>query len=229
LKKDLKIPDVRFESATKRTRGSVKASAFARQLNFLPRPSELSIHGLNRWTVNCLEMSKKRGVQAARNGPSPPPCGETSEFAVFPTAERFRSNRLFDPFLAVTSGYACAIGWLLLAAAQPPKLTPYSSSARPPPSVIWPPPSALRHSPVWRPSPNQRPNGGIAKPSPNEAPLGFTDHWALATGHYFLATRHSPLTVSKHSHTARRPSASAARGPASHTAMSKAIRTIPTY
>src|SRR5271157_1263534 len=43
-----------------------------------------------------------------------------------------------------------------------------------------------------RPSPNQRPNGGIAKPSPNEAPLGFTDHWALATGHYFLATRHSP-------------------------------------
>ena len=24
---------------------------------------ELSIHGLNRWTVNCLEMSRKCGVQ----------------------------------------------------------------------------------------------------------------------------------------------------------------------
>ena len=59
-------------------------------------------------------------------------------------------------------------------------------------AIRHPPPSAIRHSPVWRPSPNQRPNGGIAKPSPNEAPLGFTDHWALATGHYFLATRHSP-------------------------------------
>ena len=34
---------------------------------------ELGIHGLNRWTVNCPEMSRKRGVQAARNGPSPPP------------------------------------------------------------------------------------------------------------------------------------------------------------
>ena len=24
---------------------------------------ELGIHGLNRWTVKCLEMSRKRGVQ----------------------------------------------------------------------------------------------------------------------------------------------------------------------
>jgi len=31
---------------------------------------ELGI-GLNSWTVKCLEMSRKRGVQAARNGPSP--------------------------------------------------------------------------------------------------------------------------------------------------------------
>ena len=35
---------------------------------------ELGIHGLNRCTVNCLEMSGKRGVQTDRNGPSPPPC-----------------------------------------------------------------------------------------------------------------------------------------------------------
>src|SRR5208282_695280 len=34
---------------------------------------ELGIHGLNKWTVKCLEMSRKRAVQAARNGPSPPP------------------------------------------------------------------------------------------------------------------------------------------------------------
>ena len=31
---------------------------------------ELGIHGLNRWTVKCLEMSRNRGVHAARNGPS---------------------------------------------------------------------------------------------------------------------------------------------------------------
>ena len=35
--------------------------------------AELGIQGLNRWAVNCLEMSGKRGVQAARNGPSLPP------------------------------------------------------------------------------------------------------------------------------------------------------------
>src|SRR5271157_2650677 len=35
----------------------------------LPRV-ELGIHGLNRWTVKCLEMSRKCGVHAARNGPS---------------------------------------------------------------------------------------------------------------------------------------------------------------
>src|SRR5271157_1690902 len=35
----------------------------------MPR-AELGIHGLNRWAVNCLEMSRKRGVQAARNAPS---------------------------------------------------------------------------------------------------------------------------------------------------------------
>src|SRR5271157_6019977 len=31
---------------------------------------ELGIHGLNRWTVNCIEMYGKCGVHAARNGPS---------------------------------------------------------------------------------------------------------------------------------------------------------------
>jgi hypothetical protein len=46
LKKDLKTPDDRFESATKRTRGSAKASAFPLRLNFLPRTSELGINGL---------------------------------------------------------------------------------------------------------------------------------------------------------------------------------------
>jgi len=30
---------------------------------------ELVIHGLNRCAVKCLEMSRKRGVQAARNAP----------------------------------------------------------------------------------------------------------------------------------------------------------------
>ena len=34
------------------------------------QPVELGIHGLNRWLVKCREMSRKRGVQAARNGPS---------------------------------------------------------------------------------------------------------------------------------------------------------------
>ncbi len=33
----------------------------------MPR-AELGIHGLNRWLVKCIEMSKKRGVQAAGNG-----------------------------------------------------------------------------------------------------------------------------------------------------------------
>ncbi len=31
---------------------------------------ELGIHCLNRWTVKCLEMSRKRVVHAAENGPS---------------------------------------------------------------------------------------------------------------------------------------------------------------
>jgi hypothetical protein len=46
LKKDPKTPDDRFESATKRTRGSANAGAFPFRLNFLPRPSELGINGL---------------------------------------------------------------------------------------------------------------------------------------------------------------------------------------
>src|SRR5208337_2374963 len=47
-------------------------STFAGVRPPLPR-ADLGIHGLNRWTVKCLEMSRKRGVQAARNGPSPSP------------------------------------------------------------------------------------------------------------------------------------------------------------
>jgi len=62
------------------------ASESVREGDYAPRPTpydrrgpppmpraELGIHGLNRRAVNCLEMSKKRGVQAARDSPSPPP------------------------------------------------------------------------------------------------------------------------------------------------------------
>jgi hypothetical protein len=35
----------------------------------MPR-AELGIHGLNRWLVKCIEMSRKRGVQATGNAPS---------------------------------------------------------------------------------------------------------------------------------------------------------------
>src|SRR5271157_5796206 len=35
----------------------------------MPR-AELGIHGLNRWLVKCLDLVEKRGVHAARNGPS---------------------------------------------------------------------------------------------------------------------------------------------------------------
>ena|GEM_PF-4210391 len=46
MKKDPKTPDNRFESATKRTRGSANAGAFPFRLNFLPRPSKLGIKGV---------------------------------------------------------------------------------------------------------------------------------------------------------------------------------------
>src|SRR5271157_1816176 len=39
----------------------------------MPR-AELGIHGLKAGAATGLEKSEKRGVQAARNGPSPPPC-----------------------------------------------------------------------------------------------------------------------------------------------------------
>src|SRR5271157_5713449 len=50
---------------------------------------ELGIHGLNRWAVNCLEMSRKRGVQTDRNGPSLPPCVAKAEMS---TADRLGSR-----------------------------------------------------------------------------------------------------------------------------------------
>ena len=112
---------------------------------------------------------------------------------------------------AVTSGYACAIGWLLLPAAQPPKLTPYSSSARPPPSAIWPPPSAIRQSGGPR-----RTNGPTAG---SRNPRQTKHHWdSLTTRHWQLATIFSPLAthrVKALTHRAR-PSASAARACFSH-------------
>ena len=54
----------------------------------MPR-AELGIHGLNRWTDECLEMSRKRGVHTARNGPSPPPCMAKPEMS---TADRLASG-----------------------------------------------------------------------------------------------------------------------------------------
>jgi hypothetical protein len=54
------------------------------------RRIELGVHGLNKWTVNCLEMSRKRGVQAARNGPSLPPCVAKAEMS---TADRLGSRQ----------------------------------------------------------------------------------------------------------------------------------------
>src|SRR5271166_1465861 len=50
---------------------------------------ELGIHGLNRWAVNCLEMSRKRGIQTDRNGLSPPSCVAKAEMS---TADRLGSR-----------------------------------------------------------------------------------------------------------------------------------------
>jgi len=61
----------------------------------MPR-AELGIHGLNRWAANCLEKSEKRGVQAARNGPSPPPTPAGGPVAKpeLGTADRLGSREL---------------------------------------------------------------------------------------------------------------------------------------
>src|SRR5271165_6128592 len=65
---------------------------------WISRPFNL----LRACLLNLEPQSEKRGVQAARNGPSPPSCvakpqistaDRLGSFAVFPTAERFRSNR----------------------------------------------------------------------------------------------------------------------------------------
>ncbi len=50
---------------------------------------ERGIHGLNRWAVNCREMSGKRGVQTDRSGPSPPSCVAKAEMS---TADRLGSR-----------------------------------------------------------------------------------------------------------------------------------------
>src|SRR5271157_1473125 len=50
----------------------------------LPR-AELSIHGLKAGAATGLEKSENRGVQAARNGPSLPPCVAKAEMS---TADR---------------------------------------------------------------------------------------------------------------------------------------------
>src|SRR5271157_2531895 len=62
--------------------------AFSRGPPPLPR-AELDIHGLNRWTVHCLEMSRKRGVQTAGNGTSPSPCVARPEMSM---ADRLGSS-----------------------------------------------------------------------------------------------------------------------------------------
>jgi len=55
---------------------------------------EPDIHGLNRCTDKCLEMSRKRGVHAARNGPSgpPTPAGGPVAQPEISTADRFGSR-----------------------------------------------------------------------------------------------------------------------------------------
>src|SRR5208337_5558760 len=58
----------------------------------MPR-AELGIHGLKARTATGLEKSEKRGVQAARNGPSPPPtpAGGPVAKAEMSTADRLGS------------------------------------------------------------------------------------------------------------------------------------------
>ncbi len=51
---------------------------------WMPR-AELSIHGLKAGAATGLEKSENRGVQAARNGPSLPPCVAKAEMS---TADR---------------------------------------------------------------------------------------------------------------------------------------------
>src|SRR5208337_127236 len=61
-----------------------------------PRPlaRHLGIHGLKAGAGKCLEKSEKRAVQAARNGPSPPPtpAGGPVAKAEMSTADRLRSR-----------------------------------------------------------------------------------------------------------------------------------------
>ena len=61
----------------------------------MPR-AELGIHGLKARAATGLEKSEKRGVQAARNGPSPPPtpAGGPVAKAEMSTADRLRSRDL---------------------------------------------------------------------------------------------------------------------------------------
>ena len=61
----------------------------------MPR-AELGIHGLKARTATGLEKSEKRGVQAARNGPSPPPtpAGGPVAKAEMSTADRLGSRDL---------------------------------------------------------------------------------------------------------------------------------------
>ena len=61
----------------------------------MPR-AELGIHGLKARAATGLEKSEKRGVQAARNGPSPPPtpAGGPVAKAEMSTADRLGSRDL---------------------------------------------------------------------------------------------------------------------------------------
>src|SRR5208337_5331637 len=56
---------VSFQSEQRGVQGARNGSSADRKCW---QPVELGIHGLNRWLVKCIEMSRKRGVQAARNG-----------------------------------------------------------------------------------------------------------------------------------------------------------------
>ena len=50
---------------------------------------DLRFHYLSKCTVNCRDKSEHRGVQAARNGPSLPPCVAKPETS---TADRLGSR-----------------------------------------------------------------------------------------------------------------------------------------
>src|SRR5208282_3087345 len=106
--------------------------------------AELGIHGLYRWTVKCLEMSRKRGVQTDRNGPSPPSFVAKAEMS---TADRLGSREV------VTRSCGCTCyDWSYdqdatqsLSALYPPGIDRSAGSM-----ACWPGRRAWGYNRVWR-------------------------------------------------------------------------------